>query len=69
VRVVRRRDGEVLPAELKYDDAATVLYIDGEARGAAETGGYLLSEASAAERAELRRWGYELRPTDLVTLP
>jgi hypothetical protein len=69
VQVVRPRNGEALLAELKYGDAATILYIDGDARGAGETGGYLLSEASAAERAELRRWGYELGPTDLVTLP
>jgi len=60
MRVVRRRDGEILEAELKYAHTITVLFIDGEPRGAAETDGYLLAEASAAERAELRRWGYEL---------
>lgn len=68
MRVVRRRDGVLLEAALRTDHPAAeggvpVLVIAGEAFAVAETGGYLLEEADAGERAELRRWGYQLLPT------
>ena len=68
MRVVRRRDGAMLPAEITADHAtscqgAPVLLIAGEAYGPAELAGYVVAEATAAECAELRRGGYDLRQT------
>lgn len=66
MRVIRRRDGALLEAELTTDHPtshrqAGVLLIGGEAFGPAELVGYVLAEASQAELAELRRSGYDLR--------
>lgn len=65
MRVLRRRDGASLEATLTTTHAGAfydvpVLVIDGDSFGQGETAGYLLTEADAGERAELRRWGYDL---------
>ena len=65
MRVIRRRDGASLHATLTTTHAGKTfdfptLVIDGVPYGCADTAGYLLEEADAGERAELRRWGYDL---------
>lgn len=67
MRLVRQRDGASLEARLSTEHASSsygipVLVIGGEAFGVAETHGYLLAEANDGERADLRRWGYNLLP-------
>jgi hypothetical protein len=60
---VRRRDGAVVDAELDHgsaDPGGPVLLIDDEPFGPEETAGYLLEDADEGERAELKRFGFEL---------
>ena len=65
MKVVRRRDGAVLEAVITADHPssrrqAPVLLIAGEPYDPAELAGYVLADVTPAERAELRRGGYDL---------
>lgn len=65
MRLIRRRDGKPTEAVLTTNGSSfglRVLLIHGEPYGTAETDGYLLEDADAAEHAERRRAGYKLRP-------
>jgi hypothetical protein len=61
MRLIRRRDHAVMKAEVAGGEASLpILLIEGEPFPPAETAGYFLKEATAAELAELRRGGYSL---------
>lgn len=63
MRLIRRRDHAVCSAEIVRiggEVSMPILLIEGTPFPAAETVGYFLADASAAELAELRRGGYAL---------
>ena len=63
MRPIRRRDHAVCSAEIVRiggEVSMPILLIEGTPFPAAETVGYFLADASAAELAELRRGGYAL---------
>jgi hypothetical protein len=62
MHVVRRRDGAALLANVsaQHPGGPPVLTIGGEVFGPTELDGYILADASLAERMELIRGGYKL---------
>ena len=74
LRVQRRRDGAVLKALVSVVPTGLVagvpvLLIEGEIYSPDEVLGYVLTEASEGEEAELRRGGYRLPLSARVAAP